>query len=78
MYLQKKYKTKDFNFDANKINLNREIFPGKPFTFLSNFEEVEHIPSDPKMKLFYWCILSNRTEIAKIFWRLGKVNKYFD
>ena len=28
---------------------------------------------DPERNLFYWSILSNRIEIAKIFWLLGKV-----
>ncbi len=66
-------------------NLNKffqeKIFPGKNFKFLPNFEEeMKHIPSDPEIDLFYWCILSNRTEIAKIFWGLGKVKirKYID
>ena len=28
---------------------------------------------EPELNLFLWCILSNRIEIAKIFWRLGNV-----
>ena len=29
--------------------------------------------NDPEMNLFYWCVLSKRLEIAKIFWKRGKV-----
>jgi hypothetical protein len=52
-----------------------EILKGKNFTFLtSNFDDCY---TNPEMYLFYWCILSNRPEIAKAFWILGKV-KYFN
>jgi len=48
-----------------------EIFKGQNFIFLtSNFDDCKTIP---EMILFYWCILSNRLEIAKTFWMLGKV-----
>jgi hypothetical protein len=33
--------------------------------------------NEPEMNLFYWCVLSNRREIAHIFWCLGKVNQLF-
>lgn len=29
---------------------------------------------EPELNLFFWAVLSNRLEIAKIFWRLGKVS----
>jgi len=28
---------------------------------------------DNELRLFFWALLTNRIEIAKIFWRLGKV-----
>jgi hypothetical protein len=51
----------------------KEIFNGLSFSFLpETFIEQTNI-NNPEMNLFFWCILSNRLEIAKTFWRLGKV-----
>ena len=41
---------------------------------LDFFLDQEDIPNNPEVNLFFWCILSNRIEIVKIFWKLGKVN----
>ena len=51
--------------------LNNEIFPSIHFNFLPQSKEV--LDFDPIMNIFYWCVLSNRPDIAVIFWRLGKV-----
>ena len=37
------------------------------------FWDEKDLTTDPTRNLFYWAILSNRIEIAKIFWQLGKV-----
>jgi hypothetical protein len=51
----------------------KEIFKGLSFSFLpETFTEKTNI-NNPEMNLFFWCVLSNRLEIAKTFWRLGKV-----
>lgn len=34
---------------------------------------AENNEFDPEFNLFLWCVLTNRFEIAKIFWQLGKV-----
>lgn len=34
---------------------------------------LNHKVKEPEFNLFLWAVLSNRIEIAKIFWRLGKV-----
>jgi hypothetical protein len=34
------------------------------------------IAKNPEMYLFFWCILSNRIQLAKIFWKIGKVILY--
>ena len=44
------------------------------FDIDSNFKFWDSINHEPEKNLFYWCILSNRIEIAKIFWKLGKVS----
>ena len=31
------------------------------------------VDNEPELNLFYWCVFSNRIEIAKIFWKMGKV-----
>ena len=74
LYLQKKYnKIKLFIDTINVKKLNKELFPGSTFRFLpKSFNETENV-IEPEMNLFYWSVLTNRIEIAKIFWRLGKV-----
>jgi hypothetical protein len=41
------------------------------------FWEIDEKSKDPIRNLFYWSVLFNRLEIAKIFWRLGKVKNRF-
>ena len=43
------------------------------FNINSNFKFWDSQNNEPEQNLFYWCILSNRIEIAKLFWKLGKV-----
>ncbi len=56
----------------------KEIFKGLSFSFLKETfaDQFIHEYKNPEMNLFFWCILSNRLEIAKTFWRLGKVKIY--
>ena len=52
-----------------KDYLNK-FFPTLNLDFLLSKEENNEL-----LNLFFWSILSNRIEISKIFWRLGKVCK---
>jgi hypothetical protein len=54
----------------------KEIFKGLSFSFLKETFNDQSDFKNPEMNLFFWCILSNRLEIAKTFWRLGKVKVY--
>jgi hypothetical protein len=42
-----------------------------------NFKFWDASNNEPELNLFYWCIFSNRLEIAKIFWKIGKVYFFF-
>ena len=75
LYLPKEVQDKEKYNNHKSIvkKLFKEIFIGIHFKFLYN-------PNDNyvnEMDLFYWCILSNRINIAKTFWRLGKVNIFY-
>lgn len=35
----------------------------------------DKIINEPELNLFLWAIIAHRVEIAKLFWRLGKVEK---
>ena len=48
--------------------LNKEVFLKDNSFEFCNLED-----NDPETNLFYWCVFSNRFEIAEIFWVLGKV-----
>ena len=37
--------------------------------------DLSYCNNDVEMNLFFWCILSNRIELAKLFWKMGKVIK---
>ena len=77
LFLQKKYNKIRINIDIKTIRkLNKELFPGSRFPFLPVSFEKNGTVNDPEMNLFYWSVLSNRFEIAKIFWRLGKVGNF--
>ncbi len=59
--------------------LQNDLFPFFKITlyperlFHSNgFSKINFI-EDPEFYLFFWCILTNRLETAKLFWKLGKV-----
>ena len=42
--------------------------------FLPDGKEADNANvNEPELNLFLWAVVSNRVEIAKIFWRLGKV-----
>ena len=78
LFLQKKnkeIKNQDKQIDRIKFVFT-EIFKGKNLTFLTN-DFANNDLKNPEMNLFYWCILSNRLEIAKTFWILGKVKFLF-
>ena len=36
---------------------------------------AEDSEKEPEIHLFVWALLSNKIELAKIFWKIGKVNK---
>lgn len=76
MYLkQTNSKVSNITVDDIKNFLNR-LFPGANFYFLPDrFYQSSEDKCDAELNLFLWAILSNRIEIAKIFWRLGKVYK---
>jgi hypothetical protein len=76
LFLQKKYNKIRITIDARIIRkLNKELFPGSRFTFLPADFDKNGPVNDPEMNLFFWSVLSNRFDIAKIFWRLGKVGE---
>jgi hypothetical protein len=58
------------NFMKNNFDeFDESIFPkDDPEPGTENNPVIE-----PELNLFLWAVLSNRIEIAKIFWRLGKV-----
>lgn len=77
IWLQKKYNQYKVIVNVKDIKkLNERLFSGADFYFLPfdfNNDNYNDCVVDPEMNLFYWCLISNRIEIAKIFWRLGKV-----
>ena len=75
MYLQKKNAASSKIKSENIAFIFKEIFKGMSFKFLlpKDFINTEKSIANPEMNIFYWCILSNRLEIAKTFWLLGKV-----
>ena len=72
---------KRISFMINKIEkLRTEIFPfvnfhilPENFKFEKFYKFANELIDEPEIFLFYWCILTNRIEIAKIFWRIGNV-----
>jgi hypothetical protein len=76
LFLQKKNKEINTKNPVEQINMIKfvfeEIFKGKNLAFLANDLFKDDL-KNPEIYLFYWCILSNRPEIAKAFWILGKV-----
>ena len=46
---------------------NRDLSLSKIFKFWDS-------ANDPEKNLFYWCVFSKRLEIAKLFWKMGKVS----
>ena len=70
VYLEKTEKrdpSKCLEILSKKMRLNEEF----------KFWEIDEKSKDPIINLFYWSVLFNRFEIAKIFWRLGKVKIKF-
>ncbi len=74
-------KSDDF-FLKNKYNqslekyfreLEREIFPitRYPIKLFDSSTSAQNA----EMYLFYWCVLANKIETAKIFWKKGKVSR---
>jgi hypothetical protein len=35
--------------------------------------DQDEVIEDPEINLFFWALLFNRIETAKIFWKIGKV-----
>ena len=59
--------------------LSRELVPEDIRTFneillISNSFKFWDSINEPELNLFYWCVLSKRIEMAKLFWRFGKVS----
>ncbi len=71
MYLQKK--NKKIQVKIEDYDLNKILFADSSFNFLPNKFVKKECENDPEMDLFYWAVLTNRIEISKIFWRIGKV-----
>ena len=64
-------------------NLLKKILPSISFEFFTNEyqtkidlkdQDLKYCNNDVEMNLFYWCVLSNRIELSKLFWKMGKVN----
>jgi hypothetical protein len=51
--------------------LIEKVIPDLKFSLIP--EDEIKIAKNPEMYLFYWCILSKRIQLAKIFWKFGKV-----
>jgi hypothetical protein len=67
LYLEMVQKQTIVNLEERDIQtFNQVLLLSLNFKFWSS-------KNDPEMNLFYWCILSKRLEIAKIFWKMGKV-----
>ena len=87
LYLRNKNKSFDIfdNYDRIKKehyeNLQTEIFSIndsiKIFHETVNSMNKEHV-DDAAKYLFYWFILTNRLDHAKLFWKLGEVKKKLD
>ena len=79
MYLRKKQKKKIQHVEKDQIKkLFKEIFPTINLKlFPDHSVDIENITEkDYELlinHLFFLCIISNRLEIAKVFWKLGKV-----
>ena len=54
------------------IEFMKKHFDGFDQTILSTTAKNQVL--EPEFNLFLWAVLSNRIEIANLFWRLGKVN----
>jgi hypothetical protein len=45
-----------------------------PFYDIADDDETDYVVEDfHEFYLFIWCVLTNRLEMAKVFWRLGNV-----
>ena len=88
LYLQNKYKFHSIFNKSNRFlnekyfhHLEKSIFPTIDIKFYpQNLFNKTSTVTQPEMCLFLWCILTNRLDIAKIFWRLGNVigNSFFN
>jgi len=57
------------------IELLNKIFGSFYTDLLPHFDDKESLVKCSSLNLFIWCILTNRTQIGKIFWRIGTVYK---
>jgi hypothetical protein len=74
MYLKFKNRgSKALDIDEKTIIKYLENILGyiKPYFFEN--DKNSNCLQEPELNLFFWAVFSNRCEIAKIFWRLGKV-----
>ena len=55
------------------IELLNKIFGSFYTDLLPHFDDKESLVKESILNLFIWCILTNRTQIGKIFWRIGTV-----
>ena len=83
LYLQKQ-RIVENKIEMKQIkNLLKKILPSISFEFFTNEyqtkidlkdNDLKYCNNDVEMNLFYWCVLSNRIELSKLFWKMGKVN----
>ena len=71
---------KDIKYLLNELmpSINFELFkdtnqPEAIVINCCNEYERKYCKNDSNMNLFYWAVLTNRIEIAKVFWIRGKV-----
>ena len=69
--IEKTYLKSFLNDLFPNLKISHLLFPKRLFQV--NLISGEILIDNPEMYLFYWCILTNRLETAKIFWKIGKV-----
>jgi hypothetical protein len=71
-YLNQEKKTPISSIEQKHLDyLIEKVIPDLKFSLIP--EDELKIAENPEMYLFFWCILTNRIQLAKIFWKFGKV-----
>ncbi len=74
MYLEKKGERRSQITHARIKKFLKEHFYSINFEYLPMYNNEEKDDDGfHEFYLFIWCVLTNRLQIAKTFWRLGKV-----